>query len=235
MDTAGPVEVGVAGVVGCAVISFFSDGECGGGGGAAPCATGGATRGSEHGVRVGDGQAGLSPESESCAERRRGAVRPGWTEQGLLFTHSPASQRSSPRLPLLQLQLKQLVWLHAVTSWKPHAVIFLCELPFQGHHFCPLLLQNLLLFQGKIIFDRFDPDDKMGFTVVDNVDGYFNVEGCGDDFDWIPGIKNRPEVSIGHLLHFRITHWFSGRFFLSDAFLLALIFRSTCACIIFVK
>ncbi|VDN17953.1 unnamed protein product [Gongylonema pulchrum] len=55
--------------------------------------------------------------------------------------------------------------------------------------------------KGKIFFDHIDPDDKMGFTSVDNKDGYFNVEGCADDYDWIPGIKNRPEVYI-RVFHF---------------------------------
>ncbi|VDM48689.1 unnamed protein product [Toxocara canis] len=50
--------------------------------------------------------------------------------------------------------------------------------------------------KGRLVYDHIDPDDKMGFTTVDNVEGYFNVEGCADDFDWLPGIKNRPEVYI---------------------------------------
>lgn len=50
--------------------------------------------------------------------------------------------------------------------------------------------------KGKQIYDHIDPDDKMGFTIVDRLDGLFNVEGCADDFDWIPGVKNRPEVSF---------------------------------------
>lgn len=41
----------------------------------------------------------------------------------------------------------------------------------------------------------------MGFTTVDNVEGYFNVEGCADDFDWLIAVKNRPEV-------WQITHFF---------------------------
>ncbi|VDD86240.1 unnamed protein product [Enterobius vermicularis] len=50
--------------------------------------------------------------------------------------------------------------------------------------------------KGKQIYDHIDPDDKMGFTIVDRLDGLFNVEGCADDFDWIPGVKNRPEIYI---------------------------------------
>ncbi|MFH4976200.1 hypothetical protein AB6A40_002909 [Gnathostoma spinigerum] len=52
-------------------------------------------------------------------------------------------------------------------------------------------------FQMNSVYKLIDPDDKMGFTVVENEDGIFNVEGCGSDFDWIPGLKNSPEVYIG--------------------------------------
>jgi hypothetical protein len=41
--------------------------------------------------------------------------------------------------------------------------------------------------------DGVDPDDKMGFTFITNQDGLFEVEGCADDFDWLPGVPNRPD------------------------------------------
>lgn len=50
--------------------------------------------------------------------------------------------------------------------------------------------------KGRVLYDHIDPDDKMGFTTVDNVEGYFNVEGCADDFDWLIAVKNRPEIYI---------------------------------------
>lgn len=40
-----------------------------------------------------------------------------------------------------------------------------------------------------------DPDDLMGVTFT-NDNGMFQLDGCGDDFDWIPGIKNVPEPYI---------------------------------------
>uniref|UniRef100_A0A8R1I343 Transthyretin-like protein 52 n=2 Tax=Caenorhabditis japonica TaxID=281687 RepID=A0A8R1I343_CAEJA len=40
-----------------------------------------------------------------------------------------------------------------------------------------------------------DPDDLMGVT-FSNDDGRFQLDGCGDDFDWIPGVKNVPEPYI---------------------------------------
>ncbi|CAD6198119.1 unnamed protein product [Caenorhabditis auriculariae] len=40
-----------------------------------------------------------------------------------------------------------------------------------------------------------DPDDLMGVTFT-NDDGRFQLDGCGDDFDWIPGVKNAPEPYI---------------------------------------
>ncbi|VDK19725.1 unnamed protein product [Anisakis simplex] len=55
--------------------------------------------------------------------------------------------------------------------------------------------QTLVLGTLVELFDQDGPGD-MGFTTVDNEEGYFNVEGCADDFDWLPGIKNRPEVYI---------------------------------------
>lgn len=39
------------------------------------------------------------------------------------------------------------------------------------------------------------------YTVIYRVtftsdDGRFSLDGCGDDFDWIPAIKNKPEPYI---------------------------------------
>ncbi|CAJ0579609.1 unnamed protein product, partial [Mesorhabditis spiculigera] len=44
-----------------------------------------------------------------------------------------------------------------------------------------------------------DPDDMMGVTFTSE-SGLFQLDGCGDDFDWLPGLKNRPEpyVQIRH-------------------------------------
>ncbi|VDL81199.1 unnamed protein product [Nippostrongylus brasiliensis] len=44
-----------------------------------------------------------------------------------------------------------------------------------------------------------DPDDLMGVTFTTE-DGRFQLDGCGDDFDWIPGLRNKPEpyVEIRH-------------------------------------
>lgn len=41
----------------------------------------------------------------------------------------------------------------------------------------------------------------MTFTIVEQKDvtdtcGLFNMEGCASDFDWLPGVKNRPEFYI---------------------------------------
>ena len=42
-----------------------------------------------------------------------------------------------------------------------------------------------------------DPDDKVGFSLVEDKLGIFNVEGCASDVDWLPGIhKNGPEFYI---------------------------------------
>lgn len=46
-----------------------------------------------------------------------------------------------------------------------------------------------------------DPDDKVAFTTVEDKDGIFRLEGCASDVDWIPGIKNKPE------LYFRVYHF----------------------------
>lgn len=41
-----------------------------------------------------------------------------------------------------------------------------------------------------------DPDDKVGFGLVDNAQGLWNVEGCAADQDWLPGVPNRPEFYV---------------------------------------
>uniref|UniRef100_A0A0K0DJQ2 Transthyretin-like family protein n=1 Tax=Angiostrongylus cantonensis TaxID=6313 RepID=A0A0K0DJQ2_ANGCA len=40
-----------------------------------------------------------------------------------------------------------------------------------------------------------DPDDLMGVT-FSSEDGRFQLDGCGDDFDWIPGLSNKPEPYV---------------------------------------
>ncbi|KAE9556242.1 hypothetical protein FO519_000581 [Halicephalobus sp. NKZ332] len=55
--------------------------------------------------------------------------------------------------------------------------------------------------QNSKIKNPIDPDDKVAFTHVENIDGIFRLEGCASDVDWIPGIKNRPE------LYFRVFHY----------------------------
>ncbi|CAJ0931400.1 unnamed protein product, partial [Mesorhabditis belari] len=40
-----------------------------------------------------------------------------------------------------------------------------------------------------------DPDDLMGVT-FSSENGLFSLDGCGDDFDWVPGFKNKPEPYI---------------------------------------
>ena len=55
-------------------------------------------------------------------------------------------------------------------------------------------------FQSKIK-NPIDPDDKVAFTHVEDSDGIFRLEGCASDMDWIPGIKNKPE------LYFRVYHY----------------------------
>ncbi|RCN52385.1 Transthyretin-like family protein [Ancylostoma caninum] len=44
-------------------------------------------------------------------------------------------------------------------------------------------------------FKLIDPDDLMGVTFT-NEDGRFQLDGCGDDFDWIPGLTNKPEPYV---------------------------------------
>ena len=52
---------------------------------------------------------------------------------------------------------------------------------------------------GVSLFQMIDPDDLMGVSFTDE-DGTFQLDGCGDDFDWFPGISNPPEpyVQIRH-------------------------------------
>uniref|UniRef100_A0AC35GL83 Uncharacterized protein n=1 Tax=Panagrolaimus sp. PS1159 TaxID=55785 RepID=A0AC35GL83_9BILA len=55
--------------------------------------------------------------------------------------------------------------------------------------------------QGMNLKNPLDPDDKVAFTQVDEEDGIFQIEGCASDQDWIPGIKNQPEM------YFRVFHF----------------------------
>ncbi|CAD5226895.1 unnamed protein product [Bursaphelenchus xylophilus] len=50
--------------------------------------------------------------------------------------------------------------------------------------------------EASSIVNPLDPDDKVGFSYVDNTQGLWNVEGCAADQDWLPGIPNRPEFYI---------------------------------------
>ncbi|KAI6212059.1 hypothetical protein M3Y96_00500100 [Aphelenchoides besseyi] len=52
---------------------------------------------------------------------------------------------------------------------------------------------------GFSIFQAIDPDDQMGVTFTDS-DGKFHLDGCGDDFNWLPGVPNLPDpyVTIKH-------------------------------------
>jgi len=45
---------------------------------------------------------------------------------------------------------------------------------------------------GFSVFQAIDPDDLMGVTFTES-DGTFKLDGCGDDFDWFPGVPNLPE------------------------------------------
>ncbi|CAD5221121.1 unnamed protein product [Bursaphelenchus okinawaensis] len=53
---------------------------------------------------------------------------------------------------------------------------------------------------GVSILQAIDPDDIMGVTFTDE-DGTFKLDGCGDDFDWIPGVPNVPEPYL-QIRHF---------------------------------
>uniref|UniRef100_A0A7E4UQQ2 Transthyretin-like family protein n=1 Tax=Panagrellus redivivus TaxID=6233 RepID=A0A7E4UQQ2_PANRE len=55
--------------------------------------------------------------------------------------------------------------------------------------------------QNSRIKNPLDPDDKVAFTTVEDSDGIFSIEGCASDVDWIPGIKNLPEM------YFRVFHY----------------------------
>ncbi|MFH4976199.1 hypothetical protein AB6A40_002908 [Gnathostoma spinigerum] len=53
---------------------------------------------------------------------------------------------------------------------------------------------------GRGFLSLIDPDDLMGVT-FSNEDGSFQLDGCGDDHDWIPGIPNDPEPYM-QILHY---------------------------------
>jgi len=44
-----------------------------------------------------------------------------------------------------------------------------------------------------------DPDDLMGISFTET-DGSFKLDGCGDDFNWLPGVPNLPDpyITIRH-------------------------------------
>uniref|UniRef100_A0A915CUK3 Uncharacterized protein n=1 Tax=Ditylenchus dipsaci TaxID=166011 RepID=A0A915CUK3_9BILA len=48
---------------------------------------------------------------------------------------------------------------------------------------------------GFSIFKVLDPDDLMGVTFTEP-DGTFQLDGCGDDFNWLPGVANNPDPYI---------------------------------------
>ncbi|KAI1732882.1 transthyretin-like family domain-containing protein [Ditylenchus destructor] len=48
---------------------------------------------------------------------------------------------------------------------------------------------------GLSIFKVLDPDDLMGVTFTEQ-DGTFQLDGCGDDFNWLPGLQNNPDPYI---------------------------------------
>lgn len=50
-------------------------------------------------------------------------------------------------------------------------------------------------FQSNIK-NPIDPDDKVGFALVEDPTGLWTVEGCASDQDWIPGLPNKPELYI---------------------------------------
>jgi len=53
---------------------------------------------------------------------------------------------------------------------------------------------------GMSFLKVLDPDDLMGVTFSD-VDGSFQLDGCGDDFNWIPGIANNPDPFV-RIIHY---------------------------------
>lgn len=121
--------------------------------------------------------------------------------------------RIKPRVFPVWFFVSSCIW-HSVCVHLTHSEV--CW-PFVSKTFslkeeaCLSVSNNDLELKGRLVYDHIDPDDKMGFTTVDNVEGYFNVEGCADDFDWLIAIKNRPEV-------WRITHRFSHIFLKNSAF-----------------
>ncbi|KAF7640450.1 hypothetical protein Mgra_00000269 [Meloidogyne graminicola] len=48
---------------------------------------------------------------------------------------------------------------------------------------------------GYKIFQAIDPDDLMGVTFTEP-DGTFQLDGCGSDFNWFPGVPNNPDPYI---------------------------------------
>jgi hypothetical protein len=52
---------------------------------------------------------------------------------------------------------------------------------------------------GIGILQALDPDDMMGVTFTET-DGSFKLDGCGDDFNWLPGVPNLPDpyITIKH-------------------------------------
>jgi hypothetical protein len=48
---------------------------------------------------------------------------------------------------------------------------------------------------GISILQLLDPDDLMGVTFTEE-NGSFQLDGCGDDFNFIPGVENLPEPYI---------------------------------------
>uniref|UniRef100_A0A0R3RVY3 Transthyretin-like family protein n=1 Tax=Elaeophora elaphi TaxID=1147741 RepID=A0A0R3RVY3_9BILA len=57
---------------------------------------------------------------------------------------------------------------------------------------------------GLSIAKIIDPDDLMGVTFT-NEDGSFQLDGCGEDIDWIPGIPNNPEPYL-QIFHYCNNH-----------------------------
>ncbi|VIO86733.1 Uncharacterized protein BM_BM5796 [Brugia malayi] len=53
---------------------------------------------------------------------------------------------------------------------------------------------------GLSVAKIIDPDDLMGVTFTSE-DGSFQLDGCGEDIDWVPGIPNNPEPYL-QILHY---------------------------------
>lgn len=64
--------------------------------------------------------------------------------------------------------------------------------------------------QNSRITNPVDPDDKAAFTVVDDENGLWKLEGCASDHDWLPGVLNKPEFYLR--LHHYCNNNFSGEF-----------------------